>query len=54
MSKKTETKAELPEEKTGTLLEWFYPFAFFACAGWAVWHTPSYLLDFIPPANESL
>ena len=22
--------------------------------GWAIWHTPAYLLDFIPPGSESL
>ena len=41
-------------EKTGTLLEWLIPFAFCFCAGWAVWHTPAYILDFIPPESQSL
>ena len=42
------------EDHSGSLLEWLYPFAFFVCAGWSVWHTPNYLLDFIPPNSESL
>ena len=42
------------EETTGSFFEWFYPFAFFACMGWVVWHGPAYILDFIPPQNESL
>ena len=42
------------EISTGTLLEWLYPFLFFISAGWMVWHMPNYILDFIPPASESL
>lgn len=42
------------EDKSGTLLEWVYPFAVFVCGGWVVWHMPAYLLDFIPPSSESL
>ena len=42
------------EDKSGTLLEWIYPFAVFVCAGWAIWHMPAYLLDFVPPASQSL
>ena len=42
------------EDKSGTLLEWVYPFAVFVCGGWVVWHMPAYLLDFIPPASQSL
>lgn len=42
------------ESSTGTLFEWLYPFMFFVCAGWIVWHMPNYILDFIPPASESL
>lgn len=42
------------EDHSGTLKEWFIPFAFFVCMGWAVWHTPAYLLDFLPPENPSL
>lgn len=42
------------DEQTGSLREWLIPFAFVFCAGWAVWHTPAYILDFIPPENPSL
>ncbi len=38
----------------GSLSEWLLPSGFLLCAGWAVWHTPAYILSFIPPANESL
>ena len=41
-------------DQSGSLIEWLIPFAFFICAGWATWHTPAYLLDFIPPDNPSL
>ena len=47
-------KADNNKNESGSLLEWLYPLAFFACAGWSVWHAPNYLLDFIPPASESL
>lgn len=43
----------MAEQETG-ILEWVLPFAFFVCIGWAVWHTPAYILDFIPSANQSL
>jgi len=36
------------------LIEWVMPFAFVVCAGWVIWHTPAYLLDFVPPQNESM
>jgi len=42
------------QDKSGSLLEWLIPFAFIFCAGWAIWHTPAYILDFIPHENESL
>jgi len=42
------------ETSKGSLIEWAYPFMFFVCAGWAVWHTPNYILDFLPPESESL
>ena len=32
--------------KSGGLREWITPFLFVLCAGWAIWHTPAYLLDF--------
>ncbi|NKB60722.1 MAG: TRAP transporter small permease subunit [Gammaproteobacteria bacterium] len=34
--------------------EWLIPFAFVICAGWAIWHIPAYIIDFIPPENPSL
>ena len=42
------------KDESGGLWEWLVPFAFFVCAGWAVWHAPAYILDFIPPSSESL
>ncbi len=40
--------------ESGGLWEWLVPFAFILCAGWAIWHMPAYLLDFIPPSSQSL
>jgi len=42
------------KDESGSFWEWIIPFAFFVCAGWAVWHAPAYILDFIPPENPSL
>lgn len=42
------------KDQTGGLWEWLVPFAFIVCAGWSIWHAPAYLLDFIPPENQSL
>lgn len=42
------------DNDTGSPKEWFIPFGFFFCMGWAIWHTPAYLLDFIPPESQSL
>ena len=42
------------QDNSGSLIEWLVPFAFAVCAGWAIWHTPAYILDFIPPQSESL
>ncbi|MEP2706169.1 MAG: TRAP transporter small permease [Roseibium sp.] len=42
------------EDESGGFWEWVIPFAFFVCAGWAIWHTPAYILDFIPPDNPSI
>ena len=39
---------------TGALREWLVPLAFVVCAGWAIWHAPAYILDFIPPSDPSL
>ena len=44
----------LDRADSGTIGEWIYPLALFACAAWAIWHTPAYLLDFLPPENPSL
>ncbi|NKC11045.1 MAG: TRAP transporter small permease subunit [Gammaproteobacteria bacterium] len=41
-------------EQTGSPREWLIPFAFVVCAGWAIWHLPAYIMDFIPHENESL
>ncbi|MFK7892262.1 MAG: TRAP transporter small permease subunit [Granulosicoccus sp.] len=42
------------KQESGRLVEWLIPFAFVLCAGWAIWHIPAYILDFLPPSNESL
>ena len=42
------------KDESGSFLEWLIPFAFVVCAAWATWHTPAYILDFIPPESESL
>lgn len=42
------------DEQTGGFWEWAYPFAFLVCMGWVIWHMPAFILDFIPPASESL
>lgn len=42
------------EDESGSFWEWLIPFAFFVCAGWAIWHAPAYILDFIPPSSASL
>ncbi|MCY4184503.1 MAG: TRAP transporter small permease [Rhodobacteraceae bacterium] len=34
--------------------DWLIPIAFIVCVGWCIWHTPAFLLDFIPPENQSL
>lgn len=41
-------------KESGGLWEWLIPFAFLLCMGWSIWHTPAYLLDFIPPDSPSL
>lgn len=40
-------------EESGSLKEWLIPLAFVICAGWATWHTPAFILDFIPSSSES-
>ena len=42
------------QKESGGLLEWLLPFAFIFCAGWAIWHAPAYILDFIPHESQSL
>ncbi|MEM9061096.1 MAG: TRAP transporter small permease [Pseudomonadota bacterium] len=42
------------DEKAGGLWEWLVPALFLICMGWAIWHTPAYILDFIPPDNQGL
>lgn len=42
------------EQQSGSFREWLVPFAFVFCAGWAIWHIPAYILDFLPPENPSL
>ena len=42
------------KEESGSFWEWMVPFAFCFFAGWTIWHTPAYILDFIPPESESL
>lgn len=41
-------------DESGSFWEWLIPFAFVVCVGWAIWHTPAYILDFIPPDSSSL
>lgn len=42
------------QDDSGSIVEWLVPFAFVLCSGWATWHTPAFILDFIPPSSESL
>ncbi len=42
------------ERTSGGLIEWLVPLAFIACAGWAIWHLPAYMLTFIPYSDPSL
>lgn len=42
------------EDSRNRLKEWLTPFAFFLACGWAVWHMPAYILDFLPPQSESM
>lgn len=34
--------------------EWIIPLLFVVSGGWVVWHMPAFILDLIPPDNESL
>ena len=40
--------------KVGGFWEWAIPAGFVICSGWAIWHIPNYILDFLPPENPSL
>lgn len=42
------------ETKTGGLWEWLIPLGFVICMGWVIWHTPAFILDFIPSENPGL
>ncbi len=44
----------MEHDRAGGFWEWTIPFLFLVAAGWAVWHTPAYILDFIPSENQSL
>ncbi len=54
MAEESTAMADESKEESGSFIEWFLPAAFIICAGWAIWHTPAYILDFIPPASQSL
>ena len=45
---------ETSSPKTGSLWEWLIPLAFVICMGWLIWHTPAFILDFIPSENQGL
>lgn len=40
-------------KQPGGIWEWLVPFGFVVATAWAIWHAPAYILDFIPPSNES-
>ncbi|MEM1232811.1 MAG: TRAP transporter small permease [Pseudomonadota bacterium] len=44
----------MQDNKSGSLMEWVFPALFILCAGWTIWHIPNFILDLIPPTNESL
>ncbi len=44
----------LMKDESGSFIQWLMPLAFVVCAGWVVWHVPAFILDFLPPASESL
>ena len=41
------------KEPGSNIHEWIWPAAFLACAAWAVWHLPAYILTFAPHENPS-
>lgn len=40
--------------KIGGLQEWLWSTLFLVCVSWTLWHMPVFILDLIPPSNESL
>ncbi|MFK7995719.1 MAG: TRAP transporter small permease subunit [Granulosicoccus sp.] len=42
------------KDESGSLIQWLIPIAFVFTSGWVIWHIPAYILDFLPPASESL
>ena len=42
------------EDESGSFWEWVVPMAFIVCASWVIWHIPAFILDLLPPDNESL
>ncbi len=36
----------MTKEISGRFIEWLMPFVFVLLAGWAIWHTPAYIVDF--------
>ena len=42
------------KDESGGFWEWVIPIAFILCASWVIWHIPAFILDFLPPKEESL
>ena len=42
------------KDESGGFWEWIIPMAFIVCASWVIWHIPAFILDLLPPSNESL
>lgn len=43
----------MSDQKIGGFWEWTIPACFVACASWAIWHAPAYILSWAPHENES-
>ena len=39
--------------RVGPFRQWLLPAAFILCAGWSIWHAPAFILDLLPPENQS-
>ncbi len=39
--------------RLGAVRNWLLPAAFVLCAGWTIWHAPAFILDLLPPENQS-